>query len=144
MADLEFTPKTEKEVSCLLEEGQGSFEVIKSVKRVSEAGNSYIALTLKCWDKNGMQGLIFDNIMNGDHPFVQRKIRHFCYTVGLQKEYQEGKLNAFMCENKTGNLLIGIQKDKKGDKPDKNCVSDYIFIEKNTINENPIDDSIPF
>lgn len=144
MADLEFTPKTEKEVSGLLEEGPGSFEVIKSIKKISETGNSYIALTLKCWDKNGMQGLIFDNLSNSEHPFVQRKNRHFCYTVGLNKEYEEGAINAVMCDNKVGNLLIGIQKDKKGDKPDKNCVSDYIFIEKNDKNYAPIDDQIPF
>jgi hypothetical protein len=144
MADLEFTPKTEKEVSLLLEEGPGSFEVIKSIKKISKTGNSYIALTLKCWDKNGTQGIIFDNLSASDHPFVQRKNRHFCYSVGLENQYEEGKLNAIMCDDKTGNMIIGIQKDKEVDKPDKNCILDYIHIEKNTKNDAPLNDDVPF
>lgn len=151
MYDLEFTPKTEKEVSSLLQEGVGQFEVLKALKKISQAGNSYIALTLKCWDKDGNQGLIFENIMNGEHPFILRKIRHFCYAVGLENEYESGKLNADMCLGRSGIILIGIQKDKNGKNPDKNCALDFLKpLEKSKLTSTPLKelndnlDDLPF
>lgn|SRR3982750_488328 len=144
MYDLQFEPKKEEELITLLAVGDGDFEVSTAKKEVSGAGNHQIKLVLKVWDSLGNQGIIFDYLMLNGHNLSLRKIRHFCYAAGLESSYEEGKLNASQCSGRTGKLKIGIQKDKEGVYPDKNSVQDYIFIKKNTLAENPIDDEIPF
>lgn len=126
MSDLKFTPKKDEELSVLLKEGAGSFEVVKAEKRTSQTGNPMIALLLRCWDSDGNQGNIFEYLILNDNIFSQRKIKHFCYCVGLGHKYESGELNAIDCENRSGNIIIGISSDKKGKYPPKNNVYDFI------------------
>ncbi len=137
MPDLKFTPRKDEELSNLLEEGEGQFEVIKAIKKESKSGNPMISLVLKCWDAKGNQGNIFEYLILNDNVFSMRKIKHFCYSVGLEQKYESGELNAYECENKSGNLIIGIQKDKTGKYPDKNSV--YDFLKKKEIDIKKVD-----
>lgn len=144
MYDLQFEPKKEEELTALLKVGVGDFKVLKAESKKSKTGNPMIELILEVWDCEGNKSNIFDYLILNGHDLSLRKIRHFCYSVGLESSYEEGKLNASQCADKFGKLQIGIQKDKNGQYPDKNSVQDYIYIKKNTTNENKIDDEIPF
>lgn len=145
MYDLEFTPKKDEELISLLKEGEGQFTVIKATKKTSKNGNPMIELILKCWDREGNEGNIFDYIIINETIFSMRKIKHFCYAAGIEEKYESGKLNAYDCENRSGNLVIGIQSDKEGKYPDKNCVSDYLKKkEENNSSNEKLDDDIPF
>lgn len=121
-----FTPKKDEELVTLLNEGEGTFNVLDAQEATSEKGNPMIKLLLECWDCLGKKGTIFDYLIFTDNVFCARKIKHFCYAVGLEKEYESGKLNHFECQGKSGDLLIGIQKDKTGAHPDKNTVLDFL------------------
>lgn len=144
MYDLQFEPKKEEELITLLTVGIGDFKVLKAEAKESKTGNPMIELVLKVWDSTGQESNIFDYLILNGHNLSLKKIRHFCYSVGLESSYEEGKLNASQCIEKCGKLQIGIQKDKNGQYPDKNCVQDYIYIKKNNLNESNLNDDIPF
>lgn len=158
--DFNFKPESEEDLLDLLEEGEGSFEVIAAERKDSNAGNPMIVLNLKVWDKNGEQKFIKDYLILGDKKFFKRHIRHFCYSCGLEQAYNDGKFNASDCVGKTGNLTIGIQKEGFGKDGKfykaKNIVIDYInSIEESKIKvkvnsnltssqDEKFDDEIPF
>jgi hypothetical protein len=144
MSYFTFEPKNEEELIELLAIGNGTFEVLQASEEVSKNNNRMIKLILKVWDENGQQGQIFDYLILNENKFSLRKIRHFCYSVGLENIYAKGKLDISDCENKSGNLMIGIQKDKNGQYPDKNFVNDYIFLIKDESNKTTFNDDIPF
>jgi len=146
MTDLTFVPKNEEDLQTLLTVGIGSFEVSKAIAKPDKNGKPMIKLILKVWDESGQEGIIFDYLMLNEHKFSLRKIRHFCYAIGIGNLYEDGKLNASDCEGKFGKLQIGIQKDKEGNYPDKNNVRDYIYLQKSPNNDIPSDlnDDIPW
>lgn len=126
MSDFKFKPEKDEDLTTLLKEGEGQYQVIKAEKKESKNGNPMIKLLLKCWDCEGNQGNIFEYLILNDNVFSKRKIKHFCYSCGLEEKYESGELNASDCENKYGILIIGIQKDKAGQYPDKNSVYDFL------------------
>lgn len=121
-----FSPKKDEELVILLKEGEGTFNVLSATERLSKKGDQMIELLLECWDGQNGHANIFDYLIFNDNLFCHRKIKHFCYGVGLQKEYENGKITANDCLGKSGGLLIGIQKDFSGKYPDKNSVSDFL------------------
>ncbi len=155
MYELKFDPKEEADLLDLLEAGEGDYEVIKAVFGHSKSsGNPMITITLKAWDKSGNQGLITDYLMISEKSFALRKIRHFCFSCGMQESYERGGFNADECKDKSGKLIIGIEKGqpKEGSPseiyPDKNRVVDYVSStgteKKQPAGEPMIDDDIPF
>lgn len=161
MYDLQFEPKNEDELHDYLEVGTGNFEVLKATRKDAKStGNPMIELVLKVWDKNGEQGLIYDNLMLTGTKFALKHIRHFCYSCGLENFYNAGKLNATDCVGKTGKLKIGfrpesISKDRTTTYRAKNIVEDYIISASNdnqtktdtsltSSQDDKFDDDIPF
>lgn len=142
MSDLQFEPKKEEELATLLELGVGSYEVLTATAKNSKNNNPMIEMVLRVWDSIGNQGQIFDYLILNNNNFSLKKIRHFCYSAGLEQAYEQGGLNAHQCIGKCGKLQIGIQKDKEKKYPDKNCVNDYIFVEKNEVSKDSIDESL--
>lgn len=136
MYDFHFTPKTEEQLADTLEEGDGTYEVNKT-ERKEKDGFVMIVLTLKVWDKNGQSMFITDYMkLDPNSNFCMRKIRHFCYSCGLNQEWDKGRFSASDCANRTGKLIIKTQKDRAYlDKetgetkiyPAKSVVSDYII-----------------
>lgn len=125
---LSFTPKTEEELVDTLEIGEANFEVYEAAHKDSKSsGLPMIELKMKVWDKNGTQGIVYDYLMLNDSKFFLRKIRHFCFSAGLEEFYNAGRLHAHDCVGKQGKCTIGIQKDKTGKYPDKNVVNDYLY-----------------
>jgi hypothetical protein len=62
--------------------------------------------------------------------FCMRKIRHALYSCGCGDFWEKGKWNAADFDNKTGYLLLGIQKEGIGKDgkfyPARNNVKDYL------------------
>lgn len=146
---MKFTPLTEEEIqsSSLMPDGIYTYHVIKSEDKISQSGNEYISLTLKVWDQEGRDHLIFTNLA------LVKLIKHFCDVNGMQNWYQSGDIQANSCLNKSGGMVqIGTQLPKSDGKggmyPAKNIVKDYI-IGNPTSKLNPIknefnDDALPF
>lgn len=151
MYDLQFEPKKEEELTDLLEKGEGNYEVIDATRKDSKSnGNPMIELKLKVWDKAGNQGFIYDYLMLTASKFSMRKIRHFCYSCGLENMYDSGKLNATDCIGKSGKLTIGF-KEAEGSYHAKNTVADYtvsngqaVSGSKDNVGTETFNDDIPF
>lgn len=120
---MRFKPLSEEEVARagLLEKGTYPFEVRQAVQKKSKAGNDMIELVLCVWDKNGREYLVYDYLMESS----EYKLRHFCYTTGLQEKYDSGELRDTDCL-KSGYCKVMIREDKSGLYPPRNSVADYI------------------
>lgn len=122
---MRFQPMSEKEAleQNLLQPGTYDFEVISAEDKQSESsGNDMIALKLRIFTDTG-EKTVFDYLVFTEKN--QFKIRRFCETTGMLSRYESGELAAEDCENRCGKAVLGIQKDKTGQYPDRNTVKEY-------------------
>jgi hypothetical protein len=126
-----FEPMSEEQIKSLnfMEEGEYSFEVTKATQKTSKSGNPMIELQLKVWEKqNGGVKIIFDYLVSTKNMLY--KIKHFCDSVGLEKEYLAGSFEAEDCIGRMGFAYIILQKGQPkeggGYYTDKNAVQDYV------------------
>jgi hypothetical protein len=124
---MNFTPKTEEELKAalLLPKGNYQYQVIKAEDKVSKAGNEYTAATLKVWDREGGEHLIFTNFA------LIKLIKHFCDVNNMQEQYKLGVIDPHMLVNKCGGMVfLDIEPEKPNDLggfyPAKNVVKDYV------------------
>jgi hypothetical protein len=124
---MKFNPVTEEELAtaALLPEGIYSYQVIKAEDGISHAGNEKIDLTLKVWNDEGKEGLVFSNLS------LIKLVKHFCDVNNMQDQYNTGEIKAIMCNKKSGGrVMIGIDPEKPnpngGMYKAKNIVKDYI------------------
>jgi hypothetical protein len=136
-----FEPMSEEQIKALnfMEEGEYSFEVTKATQKTSKSGNPMIELQLKIWERtNGGVRIIFDYLVSTKNMLY--KIKHFCDSVGLDKEYLSGSFEAEDCIGKMGMAYIILQKGQPkeggGNYPDKNAVQDYIV--NKSVNHAPV------
>ena len=125
-------PMTEEELNAfpVIEEGIYDFEVLKSERQTSEAGNAMAKLQLNVWDKNGKSSMIFDYLVFSSVKFCTRKIKHFCESAGIPEDYLKGIVREEL-ERLCGKVHIGIQESTPNKKtggyyPSKNVVIDYV------------------
>jgi hypothetical protein len=113
------------QTSALAPEGIYQYKVIKAKEGVSNAGNDKIDLTLKIWNDQGIETLVFTNLS------LMKLLKHFCDVNHMQDKYNSGDVSDKACEGKSGGcVMIGIE----GEKPNpnggmykaKNIVKDYI------------------
>lgn len=153
---MKFPPLTEEQIqtTALVPEGYYKYQVIKALEGVSQAGNDKIDLTLKVWNDEGREGLIFTNLS------LIKLLKHFCDVNGLQDNYNAGEISDILCKGKSGGcVMIGIEGEKPNNKggvyPAKNIVKDYIVAPQgSTLSpgamkplpemKNEFDDTIPF
>lgn len=153
-----FSPKTDEEINALknemernklLPDGVYPFVVKEITAQISQAGNSMLKVIISI-TKDHAEHLITDYILATDQMIY--KLKHFCETLGLEKEYLQGSFAFLECHGNKGYAKIGT---KKGDpRPDgtffrdKNIVKDYVKLEtlqqKTVVAEMPFDDTIPF
>lgn len=121
---MKFTPKSDKELAeeRLIPEGTYGFEISGGVDKVSKAGNEMIELTVRVFKPDGNFVLVTDYLMEA----ILYKVSHAAKACGLEDKYNAGNLHGEDFIGKTGELKLGIQKDKNGQYPDKNVVKDYI------------------
>ena len=138
-----FHPMSEEELNAvsLVEDGEYEFEVLKSTRRISKAGNPMAELNLRYWDKMGAPHTLFDYLVFSSVPLNIRKVKHFCDAVGLQDAYQKGEIpeelggynGKFRIITQVGQEIPEdkLQGKPKGSTyPPKNVVDDYVKSDK--------------
>lgn len=123
---MRFTPKSEKEVAeaGLLPKGMYDFEIAEATEKQSKAGNDMVELVVRVYDNEGRSRKLFDWLV--DSEGAAYKIRHFAEATGMLAEYEKGELRSHDMVGKTGRCQVIIKKDKGGEYPDKNAISDYV------------------
>jgi len=132
-----FKPLSDEEIESgsnfkLLEEGEYTFEVEKSVHEISKNNNPMAKLIIRIWDNDGLTVSIFDYLIFSNVGWNIKKIKKFCNSVGLQDAYKKGQLPDDLA-GFSGRVLISIQepmpkKDKVDEfHPRKNIVKDYVL-----------------
>lgn len=123
-----FEPKTEQELQTmsLLTDGVYKYRVVSADEKVSQKGNSYIALKLEIIDKeSGELRYVYTNLS------LMYLLKHFCDVNNMQAQYTSGSLAARECLGKFGGeVVIAIDPEKPnsmgGVYKAKNIVKDYI------------------
>lgn len=136
-----FQPMTDEELNKpddLVEDGVYNFEVLKSTRDVSKAGNPMAVLNIRYWDKEGQTHNILDYLTFSNKKFNIRKIKNFCNAVGIPELFNKGELPEEF-KGYSGHMLVLTQKggeipfDKLKGKPpgsvypDRNVVDDYVI-----------------
>ena len=123
---MRFQPKTEAEIAAagLWPVGEYDFEVKDASEETSSSGNDMIKLQLNVFNASGDKITVFDYLVHTEKSAY--KVRHFAEATGMLPQYQRGDLEAIDCVYKTGRCKLAITKDKTGQYPDKNSVSDYV------------------
>ena len=137
---MKFAAKTDKELESmgLLSKGEYDFDVLKASDEISkEKGNEMIKLTLAVYPLEGDKVTVFDYLLEA----MSFKLKHFCDSVGLSKEYAEGHIMADMCVSRSGRCKLDVQGETK-EYPAKNVVKDYCPIKVKEQSE--AFDDIPF
>lgn len=122
---MRFTPKTDKELAeeNLLPKGDYDYEVAEAIDTTSKkSGAEMISLKLRIYHGEGGGRLVNDYLLES----MAGKLKSFCDSHGLQRQYEAGTLCAADCIERTGSVAIGIEKDKSGKYPDKNTVFRYV------------------
>ena len=116
------SPKTEEEIQLenLLPEGNYPFTVAESADETSKTGNEMIHLGLHVHKPDGGIKWVEDYLLDK----MAFKLRHFCAEAELLDTYQQGKLCAADCAQKSGYVFIRVEPGKDGYGP-KNTVKDY-------------------
>lgn len=145
-----FKPMSKEELRPLLGPGEYKFQVYSAEMKMSKANNPQIVLNVKATSPTGMQVFITDylllpNPQVDDEEKIRNKtwkLRNFCYSVGLEKEYEAGNFNA-ICANaivnggKRGTAKVVIERgnEYRGNDGqlkmgyDKNRITSYIETE---------------
>lgn len=145
----DFSPLTEEqlELAEFLPEGWYDFEVIKSERKTSKAGNPMCALQLKVWGESIK--IVFDYLVFSSVNLNIKKVKRFCDTTGLAEEYKKGSIREDL-QGLCGRVFIGIQDEMPnpngGMYPKKNVVVEYAKEEfkLKEIKEDKFNDEIPF
>jgi hypothetical protein len=149
-----FTPFSDEELEAIdvVTDGTYDFEVIRSKKKMSKAGNDMAELNIKFWDKEGKIHTLFDYLVFSSVPLNIKKVKHFCGATGLHESYNQGKLPEEL-GGYSGKFILGSQDSQTnpngGTYPKKNVVIDYIPIKKDETNAKkdanlPFSDDVPF
>lgn len=149
-----FKPMNDDELYNILEDGVYDFEVLKSVRKVSKAGNAMAEIQLGVWDKKGKIVYIRDYLIFSEVPLNIKKVKHFCITSGRSEAYEKGELPEDLT-GFSGKAKVAVQEPqlKNGTDneywPKKNIVADYVNLKseetkKVTSLNNEFNDDIGF
>lgn len=139
---MQVTPKTDKELSNLFEEGTYDAEIVKAEEATSSKGNDMIVVTLRVYDGAGSSKFVTDYLMDK----IPYKLKHICKACDLLPDYENGTIDAAKFVGKSVKIKLNIQEDKENKYPDKNIIKDYISGTKTMqpASTKMVDDSIPF
>lgn len=164
--NFDYEPMSEDEATKaryqLLPDGIYEAYVLNSIPKLSNSNNSMAQLDLLVYDEDGKEHPKKDFLVFT--PKMMWKIKHFCDSAGLQKEYEDKKFHPDMAKNMnvfvkiTSQIGKEIPLDKLNGQPpgskyqDKNVIDDYVVSDgKKTQPTNnseaqasAFDDEIPF
>lgn len=122
---MNFTPKTDEEIQrmLLIPDGEKCYaEVKESSNHISKEGKESIMLNLDIWEDVSVRCKLYVYLT----PAFMLLFKHACIAMLGQEKYDSGNIQAEDFLNKSCDVIIGIQKDKKGQYPDKNIVKDFV------------------
>lgn len=112
----------------LVPDGEYNFQTLSFEDAYTKESGDFLKLKHLFWDNEGKEFYVFDNLMGTEK--MGWKTRHYCESVGLEKEYENDEFDGYHCPGRMGKALITTQKSTKKDDgsfyPDKNVVKDYI------------------
>lgn len=142
----------------LLEDGEYDAVVKVSTQKPSKSGNIMAELILDVFDKQGQAHEVKDWLVFSNNMLW--KLKHFCESAGLEKEYQAEQFHPGMAVNQHVRVKIiteignEIPIDKLQGKPvgsrypDRNKIEDYLVAVEKTQTTKALDefinDEIPF
>jgi hypothetical protein len=121
---MSFSPMSEDELneSGLAPKGEYGFDVLTAKDKISKSsGSPMIEVKIGLYRNGTVANHVYDYLL----PSIPHKLRHFCDSVGLLKQYQSGTLCAADCEGRSGTAKIDIE--PAGNYPAKNVVKDYVL-----------------
>jgi hypothetical protein len=143
---LEFDPLTEEQLFNLMPAGDYDFYVKGAEKHLSKSGNMSIKLTLAVYDANGKEFTI-PCYLTTKYMFL---LKHFMDAVGLDREYNQGKLTPEICFNLSGRCRVEVEEPEEGSPffP-KNVIKDFLkggakAVQSAPMSEPGLNDDIPF
>jgi hypothetical protein len=121
---MDFKPKTEAELAAykVWKKGEYDFEIIEAVEKIASTGKTMIEMKVKVRDGDGGEKVVVDRLL-AETPL---KLLHAAQVCGLHDKYLAGSITDADFVGKTGLLILGIEKDRKKQYPDKNIVQDYV------------------
>lgn len=122
---MNFSPKKDEELGVygVLPAGTYTFVVVKAVDKTSKAGNEMIEMEIVVSSTEGTKSKVYDYLLE----VLAWKLKHFCQSTGLSKQYETGMLTADMCKGAEGVCVLAVQKkDESGNYHDKNVIKDYV------------------
>ena len=125
---MKFSPKKDADLNVfeLRPPGTYDFTIVKASDEISKSNNNeMIKLKLELYTPDGNKFHVYDYLLES----VAYKLKHFCSSVKLSKEYESGCIYADMLPTRSGKCIIEIQSDKAGKYGDKNVVKDYCVSE---------------
>ena len=139
---MKFTPKTQQQLDeeLLWPAGTYSYEIINAEDRISKQGNEMIFLKLQIFNDEGSHTFVDDYLLEA----MGHKLRNAARACGLFDKYEIGHLEAFDFLNKTGKVIIKIDKSKDPAYSDKNKVAKYVEPDAGATAELELSDRVPF
>ena len=136
-----FAPKSDQELLDLLKDGEAQYIVVGAKVSTSQSGNEMLTLDLKVMDSTGKEKEIKDFLVESES--MRWKIKNFCYSCGLENQYDHGRITINDLKERTGKLIIKTT-PATGKYRAKSSVDRYITHEKSGTDNFPFDDSLPF
>lgn len=144
----------DENVTGLAAPGLYEFKIIRAIAKMTRdktgpngniiPGVPMLELGLQCWDHNKCREFFVTEYLTYNENF-KYKLKHFCETVGLVEQMENGSLSPDDCIGKCGQAKIYIKVDKEGKFDDCNAVRDYMpSKEQANINKLPFNDELPF
>lgn len=152
---MQYTPKTEKECSQLIDPGQYPFEILEAhdtdeygevlrTRGKKDSNGNWVTrptpmvmLKIKLWDINGIERQLNDYIVLNDQ--FAFKLRHLADSIGELDKYDTNILKVQDLISKMGVASIIIAKSKDPKYGDQNSVKDYVKKE----NQQPLKEKEP-
>jgi hypothetical protein len=135
-----WSPKTEEQLALNLKEqgvnkefelfhpGIYDYEIVKAENKISKSNKEMLYLFLKISANNGRVCFVHDYLMlSPEFALMEFKLRHFFYSCGAGEMYEKVDIHPDLLIGRGGRLTIKIEKDKRGQYPDKNAVRDYEY-----------------
>jgi len=114
-------------------------KTIKTEDKNSSSGNPMTVLVQKVYYGEDQFKIII-NYHTFATLFTERQARHAAKTLGLPRE----KFSAENCIGKSGKCIVGIEKDKTGEYPNKNKIIEYLDKTVQVATKEEELDGIPF
>lgn len=116
-----FQPASEEEAANVFSKGLYAFEVMEAEETErSKTGAPMFKVKLNVFhNKNDSTQHVYDYLGT---DFMEFKLRHFCYSVGLGDGYESGEVHDTQMVGRSGKVTLKVETDDYGT---KNVVVDY-------------------